>query len=102
MGRAVRTACVVLGAAMAVYAVASLTGGWLGTPPWRRPEPIERSVDDDLAGTHFGSFYVGPPGPRRGVAPNGPDRSRGTALLLAAGVGFVVLGVAPRRRPEAK
>lgn len=34
MGRAVRVGLVVLGAAMAVYSTASLTGGWLGTPPW--------------------------------------------------------------------
>jgi hypothetical protein len=32
--RAVRVGLVVLGAAMAVYGAASLTGGWLGTPPW--------------------------------------------------------------------
>lgn len=86
---------------MAIYATASLTGGWLGTPPWRRPEPIEGIVDDELAGTHFRSFDVGPAGPRRDVAPNGPDRSRGTALLLAAGVACVSFGLWPRRRPEA-
>jgi len=34
MRRAVRVGLVVLGAAMAVYGAASLTGGWLGTPPW--------------------------------------------------------------------
>ncbi len=34
MKRAVRVGLVVLGAAMAVYGFASLTGGWLGTPPW--------------------------------------------------------------------
>ena len=30
----VRLALVVLGLAVAVYGTASLTGGWLGTPPW--------------------------------------------------------------------
>ena len=34
MRRAVRVGLVVLGAAMAVYGAASVTGGWLGTPPW--------------------------------------------------------------------
>jgi hypothetical protein len=34
MRPAVRIALVVLGQAFAVYGVASLTGGWLGTPPW--------------------------------------------------------------------
>lgn len=29
-----RLALVVLGLALAVYGTASLTGGWLGTPPW--------------------------------------------------------------------
>ena len=34
MTRTLRVGLVVLGAAMAVYGAASLTGGWLGTPPW--------------------------------------------------------------------
>ena len=34
MRRALRVGLVALGAAMAVCGVASLTGGWLGTPPW--------------------------------------------------------------------
>ena len=34
MRRAVRVGLVALGAAIAVYGAASLTGGWLGTPPW--------------------------------------------------------------------
>jgi hypothetical protein len=86
---------------LVVYATASLTGGWLGTPPWRRPERIEPLADDGLAETHFGSFNVGSAGPRRDVEPNTPDRSRGTALLLAAGVACVSFGLWPRRRPEA-
>ncbi len=32
--KAVRIATVVLGLALAVYGTASLTGGWLGEPPW--------------------------------------------------------------------
>ena len=31
---ALRRSLVVLGLALAVYGTASLTGGWLGTPPW--------------------------------------------------------------------
>ncbi len=34
MRRAVRIGLVALGAAMAVYGAASLTGGWLGLAPW--------------------------------------------------------------------
>lgn len=34
MKRAVRVGLVILEAAIAVYGAASLTGGWLGTPPW--------------------------------------------------------------------
>lgn len=39
MHRAVCFGLVVLGAAMAVYGAASLTGGWFGTPPWQDPPP---------------------------------------------------------------
>ena len=36
-----RIAPVVLGLAASVYGTASLTGGWLGTPPWvERSEPV--------------------------------------------------------------
>jgi hypothetical protein len=34
VGKPLRIALVVLGLAVAVYGVASLTGGWLGAPPW--------------------------------------------------------------------
>lgn len=37
-----RVGLAVLGAAMAVYGFASLTGGWLGTPPW-----WERGMTDE-------------------------------------------------------
>jgi len=39
MRTAVRVGFVVLGAATAVYGAASLTGGWLGAPPWEDPRP---------------------------------------------------------------
>ena len=101
MGRNVRIGLVVLGAAMTVYATASLTGGWLGTPPWNRPRPMELVDDDELAGTHFSSFNVGPPGPGGDEMAGAPDRSRGTALLLAGGIACATFGLWPRRRPEA-
>lgn len=42
MRPAVRIAIVVVGLAAATYGTASLTGGWLGTPPWRvRAAPID-------------------------------------------------------------
>ena len=34
MNRRLRLALVVIGLALAVYGTASLSGGWLGTPPW--------------------------------------------------------------------
>ena len=34
MSRSVRLSLVVLGLALVVYGTASLTGGWLGMPPW--------------------------------------------------------------------
>ncbi|MBL9087618.1 MAG: hypothetical protein JNM10_10780 [Planctomycetia bacterium] len=47
---AARVGLVVVGIAMAVYGVASLTGGWLGTPPWwekreSRGELLARRID---------------------------------------------------------
>ena len=57
MTRAVLLAPVVVGLAAAVYGAASLTGGWLGTPPWwERVESIP------------GDFM---PAPGRGVDPSG-------------------------------
>lgn len=34
MPRPLRLSLVALGLALAIYGTASLTGGWLGTPPW--------------------------------------------------------------------
>ena len=45
MRRAVRVGLVVLGAAMAVYGAAGLTGGWLGTPLWADRVHAIRSLD---------------------------------------------------------
>lgn len=36
-----RTSLAVVGLSAAVYACASLTGGWLGTPPWHRPVRLD-------------------------------------------------------------
>jgi hypothetical protein len=41
----VKIALVVLGLALALYGVASLTGGWLGEPPWWKTE-FERMQDE--------------------------------------------------------
>jgi hypothetical protein len=47
--KALRIALVVLGLAVGVYGVASLTGGWLGEPPWwtttTRPKEVQRIRD---------------------------------------------------------
>ena len=49
-----RLAVVVLGLAAVVYGTASLTGGWLGTPPWWKDSRYETLVEavhrlDDVA-----------------------------------------------------
>jgi hypothetical protein len=50
--RPLRLGLVVLGISAVVYGMASLTGGWLGTPPW-----WERAIRDDEI-----ENYKGPPG----------------------------------------
>jgi hypothetical protein len=39
VGKPLRIALVALGLAVAVYGAASLTGGWLGEPPWWTEHP---------------------------------------------------------------
>lgn len=48
MRRLLRLALIVVGLAAVVYGTASLTGGWLGTPPWWDPAPIGRMTPTEV------------------------------------------------------
>jgi hypothetical protein len=61
MRRALHAAVVALGIAIAVYGVASLTGGWLGSPPWWETTRVETSklgASDPAPDVHFGDYDV--------------------------------------------
>jgi len=82
--RPLRLALVVLGLGAVVYGMACLTGGWLGTPPWR----IQESVISH-------SFPQGPTviWQERSLAP-GLE-----AAIIAVGIALVEIAAwAPRRR----
>ncbi|MFO0933761.1 MAG: hypothetical protein U1E39_13810 [Planctomycetota bacterium] len=103
MRRAVRIGLVVLGAAMAVYGVASLTGGWLGTPPWVSVAPVGEAVVSVYLspGSDFG--VEPPPLPGDEELDNQPAQNRlGVAgAVAAAGLALVAVGAWPRRRTGA-
>jgi hypothetical protein len=88
-----------LGLAAAVYATASLTGGWMGTPPWWEREvvltlPIDFN-DTDLVGS---SSYVGSLAflPRRTVPRLG--REVISASISAVGLALLAWAAWPRRK----
>ena len=93
MKRALRVGLVALGAATAVYGFASLTGGWLGTPPWWVvcTQTITQELGSD--GHCDVRFAENAPShdPRPGDAPVG-------GALTAAGLALAALGAWPRRR----
>ena len=85
MIRADRIALVVVGLAVAVYGVGSLTGD---RPPWwerRKPLP------DDYITSGFGVW------PQRDLEPV-PGREWISGGVVAAGVGLAAFGAWPRRR----
>lgn len=87
MRPAARVGLVVLGTAMAVYGVASLTGGWLGTPPWAYRVHTIRSLDR----------APGQPPPEAWCEEGIRDRPAiGTAVGIA-GLALVAVGAWPRR-----
>ena len=110
MNRAARLSLVALGLVAAVYGTASLTGGWLGTPPWW--EHTERDVASEFRERWFGKRKgPGDPEPyglrmdRRPIAEiYGSVPNTGRELIsvgvVAAGVVLVVVGAWSRRRND--
>ena len=93
MRRGVRIGFVVLGAAMAVYGGASLTGGWLGTPPWQEGWVAIATVRDEPS-PQCGAYDVRVyPMPRT-------DREWMSGGVVAVGLALVAVGAWPRRRAE--
>lgn len=114
--RPLRLTSAVLGPAALVYGKASLTGGWLGTPPWWEratpPEPYEwpTRYRADQVRLHLS---LPPPGdadgwnrsesatagrecPRHVEAAS--SRERFSGYVIAAGLALAAFGEWPRRR----
>ena len=108
MTRTVRIALVVVGLAAAVYGAASLTGGWLGTPPWYAPPRGYGMTGDDPNFDNDGNVVPGQPtvGDRIG----GPTYDGGPiidVIIGAAGLGVAVFALwshrsSPPFRPGAR
>ncbi|MBL9087426.1 MAG: hypothetical protein JNM10_09815 [Planctomycetia bacterium] len=112
MHPAVRVGLVVLGAAMAVYGAASLTGGWLGTPLWS--DPTDPEAHGGLARLRLDPWHdygrerwiggvvsgLGLVALAAGVARDRPDvpRHHRRFVLVACGVAVALLGAAPLAR----
>ncbi len=95
---AIRIAIAAAGLAAALYGVASLTGGWLGTAPWqwREVDRIDwflrhRDSIDVLVSPGGGSTLI--------VRDPGQNLSVSVALALV-GIAFVVVAAWPRYREE--
>ena len=95
----VRIALITLGLAAALYGTASLTGGWMGTPPWwdRAQRWSDLKLHQDVEGVgfpHDGEMYPDPP--RGAVGREGREWISGG--VVAAGLAVAAFGAWPRRR----
>ncbi|MFO0933758.1 MAG: hypothetical protein U1E39_13795 [Planctomycetota bacterium] len=82
-----------VGAVMAIYGAASLTGGWLGTPPWW--VVCTQTITQELGSDGHCDVRVADHAPSHDPRPR--DAPVGGALT-AAGVGLGAVGAWPRRR----
>lgn len=96
MRRAIRVGLVVLGATMAIYGAASLTGGWLGTPPWWETHGT-LALDGMLHDRGVATAESPPPEPEV-VALPAPNRERTSTIVTTLGLALVALVAWPRRR----
>ena len=88
MIRALRFALIVVGLAISVYGVASITGGWLGTPSWWEPwweQVTERE------------WHEGPVVYARGYAPVAARPGIGVGVAVA-GLLLATICAWPRRK----
>jgi hypothetical protein len=92
--RPLRFALASLGLVAAVYGAASLTGGWLGTPPWweswtpwERSSWDQKSDPEDVRFTRNGFEYLKP----------GEDREWISYGVTALGFGIAAFALMPWR-----
>lgn len=96
MKRSVRIGLVALGAAVAVYAAASLTGGWLGTPPWwERVHTLDISVR--LRETTGLRAATPPERVKLRVVEDLDGRERVSVVVLGVGLALAARGAWPAR-----
>lgn len=98
---AVVIALVVVGLSGVVYGAASLTGGWLGTPPW-----WEREVSTEEYIEHRWGVVLASPSPLispdRTLSIEREGRGVTSGAVIAVGLALAALGAWPlRRRPTA-
>src|SRR5436305_1871698 len=85
MRRSVRVVLAALGIAAAIYGAASLTGGWLGTPPWwQQTWVVERTWSAE--GRIIDHFRV------EGQELN-PNREWDSGYVIAAGLGLAAFAL---------
>ena len=105
MSRSVRLAVVALGLALAVYGTSTLSGGWLGTPPWSTELHEPWLSHDDLVYLYGDSGGVPTQVPKLATRlrvhqvtwPAWPG-----AIVVAVGVGLAAFGAWPRRLRPAR
>ena len=90
-----RVGLVVPGAAVAVYGAASLTGGWLGTPPWwERDVSIAEFIEH-----RWGVELASPPRPAdRAAFLERKGRGAISGGVVASGLALGAVGAWARRR----
>lgn len=99
MPKALRLALGVLGLAVAVYGVASLTGRWLGDPPWWSREVLPGTPEwDDL---WFAGAEPWPGGGLHGFREPCLGRAWISLGVVVAGLGLATFAAWPRRKAGA-
>lgn len=95
MRPAVSIALVVVGLAAATYGTASLTGGWLGTPPWW--EHSERGAYEWMLGSGSVWGFEPPEPPPYWVTVANQGREWISGGVVAVGLALIAFGAWGRR-----